>query len=187
MKKADLYEVAIKIAGLYFFYTTIEFLYEMIKTILFYYQTGVEASAFYGKEQLHTVMLLTISQFMIMLAFTLLLLINTKKIARIICTAEDYSESLSLNLEKKSVFEIALVIMGLTIIVWTLPDFCIRLKNHIELVQNDMATNYFDTTFTLTSGLKLVVAFVSLFFSRPLSVFLAGPAKDNNRKLKTEN
>lgn len=176
MKKADLYEIAIKIAGLYFLYTTLDFMFYMVNTIIYYSQLSYESVAF-GAGNADIAMLLSVSQFLTYLAFSILLLLNTKKMARIICRPEDYSEIVTMTLEKKTIFEIALVIMGLTIFVWTLPDFSIRLR---EFMLDERQTNYFDITFTLTSAVKIVVAFISIFFSRPISAFLVRSNKVQN-------
>jgi hypothetical protein len=71
----------------------------------------------------------------------------------------------------------SLVITGLLLVIWTLPEFAYKLKNYIQLLQINMTTKYNDTNFLITSAIKIVLGIIAVIFAKSISTALV---KDKN-------
>lgn len=130
MKKSDIYELAIKILGLYLVVPVIEHLREVITyaTILTQFQNNPEQ---FGDINQTPIFVVTLFNFLLLTAFAWLLIFRTRKLTNIICTKEDYSETAGLFTDKKNIIEIAMILVGLMTVIWTIPEFAVKLKNYV--------------------------------------------------------
>jgi len=176
MKKSDIYEIAIKILGLYLFFTSIGFLRDMLTTFAVLTQSKKNPDAFGDFDQT-PFFILSIANFAFVILFAAFLTLKTNTIVKFVCIPTDYAETTSLFADRKVIYEIALVIMGLLLIVWTLPDLAFKLKNYIQLVQSNMSTKDYDTNFIITSAIKIVVGLIAIIYAKSISTILI---KDNN-------
>lgn len=175
MKKSDIYEIAIKILGLYLFFTSIE----LFRYVLTTFYAIVEARQYpdsFGDINQTPFLILSITNFVGVIVFASLLTFKTATIVKFVCKPTDYNETSSLFADRKVIYEISLVIMGLLLIVWTLPDFAFRLRNYIQFIQSSIPTNYNDTTFIFSSCIKIVIGLVAIIYAQTISTVLA---KDN--------
>ncbi|MBK6953238.1 MAG: hypothetical protein IPH24_14700 [Crocinitomicaceae bacterium] len=175
MKKSDIYEIAIKILGLYLFFTSIALLRDMLTTLTVMTQAKQNPDAFGDFDQT-PFFILSIANFAFVILFAAFLTFKTKTITKFVCKPTDYEETSSLFADRKVIYEMALVIMGLLSIVWTLPDFAFKLKNHIQLVQSSMPTKDFDTNFIIASAIKIVVGLIAIIYAKSISTIVI---KDN--------
>jgi hypothetical protein len=175
MKKSDIYEISIKILGLYLFFTSIGLLREVLTTYTVITQIKQNQDGLSGIDQT-PLFFLSIANFAIVVLFALFMILKTKTITKLVCKPTDYEETSSLFIDRKSIYELALVIMGLLIIVWTLPDFAFKLKIYIQLVRSNMETNDYETNFIITSAIKIVVGLIAIIYAESISTILI---KDN--------
>src|SRR5439155_3946369 len=135
MKKSDIFEVAIKILGLYFLLTVIGTLRDVLTYVAFATQSKEysDASAQFNQAPF---LIVSIFIFMLLLAFALLLTFKTKVIVKKICSPTDFEETAHLFTGKKVIYEMALIIAGLLLILWTFPDFVFKLMNYLLVVRS---------------------------------------------------
>ena len=175
MKKSDIYEISIKILGLYLFFTSIGLLRDVLTTFAVMTQTKQNPDAFGDFDQT-PFFILSIANFAFVILFATFMTIKTKTITKFVCNPTDYEETSSLFADRKVIYELALVIMGLLIFVWTLPDFAFKLKNHIQLVQSNIPTKDYETNFIITSAIKIIVGLIAIIYAKSISTILV---KDN--------
>ncbi len=178
MKKSDIYEIAIKILGLYLFFTSIDLLRDLLTTFAVITQAKQNPDAFGNFDQT-PFFILSFSNFAFVILFAAFLTLKTKTIVKFVCKPTDYEETSSLFADRKVIYEIALVIMGLLLIVWTIPDFAFKLKNHIQLVQSNIPTKDYDTNFIITSAIKIVVGLIAIIYAKSISTIFV---KDNKNE-----
>lgn len=172
MKKSDFYEFTIKMLGIYMVISLIENLKEVIMSGIFLIQSQGDQQQI-NDFDLTPVFFVTLIIFLILIAFTWLLLFKTRKIASLICTKEDYAETTKLFTDKKTIVEIALIIVGLITIISAMPEFASRLKNYIYMSQYKYTTTMSDKTFILISGLKVVVGYIAIRYSKAISAYVS--------------
>ena len=178
MKKADLYELAIKILGLYLVVLVIGQLREILVLLMLFLQSRSDPQAFGSFNQTHVFWGYLLG-FIVLATFSGLLIFKNRQITRLICKPSDYEESVRLFAEKETIYEIALVLVGLVTIVLTLPDFILKLKNHITLVQADLPIQNYETTFLFTSGLKIIIGLIAIIYASQIASLLSKKKIDN--------
>ncbi len=172
MKKADIYEIAIKLLGLYLFYKSIDLLNGMLATVVLLTQAKENMMVF-GDVSQTPILLLTIGNFLTVIVLASFLTWKTKTIVSWICRPADYEDTAaSLPVSKEVIYEGALVLLGLIVVVWTLPEFLVKLKEHIDLVQSDTPRNQYDINFVLTSAIKIALGLLSIIYAKSLALIL---------------
>jgi hypothetical protein len=178
MKKSDLYELAIKILGLYLVVLIIGQLRDILVYLTILLQSK-SAPHVLGDFDQTPAFLVSLLGFIVLTIFSGLLIFKTKQITKLVCKPRDYEESISLFAEKEAIYEIALVLVGLVTIVLTLPDFIFKLRNHITLVQANLPIKDNDTTFLITSGLKIIVGLLAILYASRVSRLMTKKKNDN--------
>lgn len=163
MKKSDIYEVAIKILGIYFLVTIIQL---MVGSFAY-------LSAMFFSENLSSDNMLyagvSLFVFIVMILLDLCFIFKTDMIVRMICKSSDFEQDVPFTVSRKSVYEIALVLMGLIIIVWAFPDFIYKIWNYVQTLQ--MSTQNKSTL--ISSGIRIVVGLIAVVYSTAIANFLA--------------
>jgi len=177
MKKSDLYELAIKILGLYLVVLIIGQLREIIVLLMLFLQSRSDPQAF-GNFNQTPVFSGLILGFIVLTTFSGLLIFKTRQIARLVCKPSDYEESVRLFAEKETIYEIALVLVGLVTIILSFPDFIFILKNHFNKVQADLPIQNNETTFLITSGLKIIVGLIAVIYASQVASLLTKKKSD---------
>jgi hypothetical protein len=170
MKKSDIYEVAIKILGLYvLLFTCTSLLHEVIESygILKYSSGGEQIKSINTK-----LFILVVMHFVLVALFGAFLTLKTKTIVQYICSATDFEETVSFSMDKKVILEIALMVTGLLLIVWGLPDFLLKLKDHIYKVQSDFPRNENEVNFLILSGLKILIGGITVTYAKAIASYL---------------
>jgi hypothetical protein len=172
VRKSDIFEVAIKILGLYFLVTVIG----TLRDILTYVAFDIQAKQDSDPSQQFTLVPFFVASFVIfilMISFAFLLIFKTKAVVKRVCSPSDFEETAQLFTEKKVVYEMALIITGLLLIVWTLPEFAFRLMDYILLIRGGAHAKSYDTNFLIIAALKILVGFFSIAKAKSLSLFFA--------------
>lgn len=177
MKKSDIYEIAIKILGLYLFFTSIGLMRNVLTTFVVMTQAKQNPDAFGDFDQT-PFFILSIANFAFVILFAAFLTLKTKTIVKFVCRPTDYEETSSFFADRKVIYELALVIMGLILAVWTLPDFAFKLKSHIQLVQCNMPTKDYDTNFIITSAIKIFIGLITIIYAKSISTILVKDSKN---------
>jgi hypothetical protein len=179
MRKSDIYEFAIKILGLYLVVSVIEHLREVISYATILIQLHDKPEQIGGFDQT-PLLIVTLFNFLLLTTFTWLLIFKTRKLTSLICTKEDYSETTKLFTDKKTIIEIAIIIVGLMTIIWTIPEFAIKLKNYVYMAQNSFTTTMNDKTFLFIGGLKIVVGIIAISYAKSISSYVSKEKKKND-------
>ncbi|HEY6915780.1 MAG TPA: hypothetical protein VI413_13975 [Paludibacter sp.] len=182
MRKSDIYEVTIKILGLYLVVTVIEHLREVITYATVLIQYNDKPEQFGGFDQI-PVLIVTLFNFLLLTTFTWLLIFKTRKLTSLICTKDDYSESTKLFADKRTIVEIAIILVGLMTIIWTIPEFAIKLKNYVYMAQNSFTATMNDKTFLFIGGLKIVVGIIAISYAKSISSSVLKEKKEDNDKV----
>jgi|GEM_PF-856110 len=172
MKKSDIYEIAIRILGLYLFIDVIG----SVRDLLTVFAAMVEDPQFsHG-----TFLVSGISTFVLLLAFSLLLIFKNKAIAKLICKSSDFEENVKLFATPKAVYEIAIILSGLLLIIRTLPDFAVKLRNYTQVEQMQGWHTKMDKNFLLISGIKLVVGLFAIVSAKPMAAYFGRNKKQTD-------
>ena len=177
MKKSDIYEIVIKVLGLYLFYTSIGLLRDVVTAFALMQEAKKDPHSFGDFDQT-TFFILSIANFVIVILFASILTFSTRTIVKLICKLTDYSETATLFADRKVIYEMAIAIMGLLLIAWTLPGLAFRLSNHIQLVQSNMPTKNYDTNLIITEAIKIVVGLIAVIFAKSISLILVRDSKN---------
>jgi uncharacterized membrane protein YidH (DUF202 family) len=90
-------------------------------------------------------------------------------IVKLICKSSDFEQDVPFTVSRKSVYEIALVLMGMIIIVWAIPDFIYKLWNYVQRLQMSIDNK----SSLIASGIRIVVGLVAVVYSTAIANFLA--------------
>jgi len=172
MKKSDIYEISIKILGLYLFFTSIELVREVLTSFAVMTQAKLDPVAFGNFDQ-SPFFILSIANFVFVILIATFMTFKTETIVKLVCKPTDFVETSTLFVDRKVIYEMALAIMGLLLIVWTLPDFVFRLKNYFQLIQSNIPNKVYDTNFIITSTIKIVVGLGVVIYAKSISTILA--------------
>ncbi|WP_157805340.1 hypothetical protein [Confluentibacter citreus] len=178
MKKIDLYEIAIKILGLYLIVIILSQLRDLIVYFTVWTQQKDNPELFGNFDQSPT-LIATGLGFVALTILSSILIFKTKQIAKLICRKNDFEDDITLFAERKTIYEISLVLLGLVTIVLTLPDFIYKLKNHINFVQANLPTTDYDKAFLMTSGIKIGIGLIAIIYSTEFSNILTKRRKKN--------
>ena len=107
--------------------------------------------------------------FVIMILLDLCFILKTHVIVKLICKSSDFEQDVPFTVSRKSVYEIALVLMGLIIIVWAFPDFIYKIWNYVQTLQ--MSTE--NKSSLISSGIRIVVGLITVVYSTAIANFLA--------------
>ena len=171
MRKSEIYEIAIKILGLYLF---ISILISLRESFSFLYVF----SAQYSPEQIdnykvYPELITFFVHFIVVTVLAFFFTFKSKTVVRLVCVPTDYEEEAKLLIDKRSIIEIALVFAGLMTIIWALPDFFVKIQHHIRLVQLNEPTTAYDRDFLLVSGLEILIGILVITFRNALSSYLS--------------
>ncbi|HOU97874.1 MAG TPA: hypothetical protein PLP65_03410 [Bacteroidales bacterium] len=176
MKKSDIYEIVIKIIGLYLFIKSIE----NFKEVIFYFtaisQKSQSPDIFGGIDQ-KPYLFISIGHLLLTLFIAIIFIFKTKVITALISKKDDYIENTAVSFNKKIIYEVSLTLAGLIIIIWSLPEFAIKLKNHIYLVKNNFSTNSAESEYIIITAIKLLIALIIIIYSKSISLFLSKESK----------
>lgn len=176
MKKSDIYEIAIKILGIYLVSILLWQLRDILASILLVIQSKSNPKIFEGFDQTPMI-IVSISAFLVVTFISWLLIFKTKSITKLVCKSTDYEDAVTLFAEKTTIYEIALTIVGLLLFVETFPDFAYKLKNYLQTIKNDYPQKQYETMFFVTSLIKIVTGIIAIVYSTQLAKFFAKKSK----------
>jgi len=150
------------------FFTSIGLLREVLTTVSVIVIDNQNANSL-GNSGATAFSILSLANFLFVILFASFLTFRTKSIVKFVCGTTDFNETTTLFADRKVIYEMALAIMGLLLIIWTLPDLAFKLKSYIQQTQSEMPTNNFDTNFIFASTIKIVVGLIAFLNAKSLS------------------
>jgi hypothetical protein len=160
MKKSDIYEVAIKVLGIYLLVADISKLPSLIAFIGNHVSSPLEQQA---AEQ-RNMMLINGLNFVFLMILAILLIAGTKRITRWITNESDYLENAKLFAERKVIYEISLVIIGGLLLVGTIPDFLYHLYTFANV--NEQSN-------IIQEGAKIFIGIITVAFAKRIGAYFA--------------
>ena len=160
MKKSDIYEITIKILGVYLLVSNLS---KVPGFFTFLKSFGAISSADHAGEQMN-LFWLNIANFVLMLAFAIFLIAGTRFITRLVTNTADRQENVKLFADRKVIYEIALIIIGGLLIVNALPDLLYRLYN---------LSNVSDQNSVISSVTKIFVGIITVAYGKRIAAFFA--------------
>jgi hypothetical protein len=161
MKKSDIYEITIKILGIYLLVADIS----KLPSLLTFVQNhgAVAMTTEQGSEQSNLLWINGLS-FLVLMVFAIFLIAGSKFITRLVTVRADREESVKLFADRKVIYEIALLIIGGLLIVNTLPDMLYRLYN---------LSNAGDQGLAISSITKLFIGVLTVAFGKRIAAYYA--------------
>jgi hypothetical protein len=172
MKKSDVYEIAIKILGLFMLTHLIDQSYSFIEVYrniaeLF----SNEGPDYFGTTKLHV--LLDSQNLLATIILVWLFIFKTRWLTRRLCKPADFTEDVKLFAEKRVIYEISMRITGLLMIAWTLPDFSLKIKSLISRANSRFEEGYnFD--FLWKYGIQILLGCILILAANAIASFLSG-------------
>jgi hypothetical protein len=161
MKKSDIYEITIKILGIYLLVADISKIPSLLTFVQNHSTTAMTAEQ--GSEQTNLLWINGLSFFLLM-GFAIFLIAGTKFITRFVTVTADREESVKLFADRKVIYEIALLIIGGLLIVNTLPDMLYRLYN---------LSNSGDQGLAISSISKIFIGILTVAYGKRIAAYFA--------------
>jgi hypothetical protein len=167
MKKADIYEIAIRITGIYLLVTSIYAIeYLLVSLLGFFQQSGA------GEYDQHIyLLLLPLCNIALLVGAAAFLLFKAKYIINKICSSSDFAEDVKLFVTPSALYEIALCIAGLFTIINALPDLFPAIKNYIEAEKFRTPFEKGDAGAIWKSVTRILIGVLVVLFAKQLSGF----------------
>jgi len=160
MKKSDIYEITIKILGVYLFVTNLS---KVPGFFTFLKSFSNISTADYPTQQMN-LFWLNVVNFALIFVFCLFLIFGAGLITRLITNTADKQENVKLFADRKAIYEIALIIIGGMLIVNTLPDLLYRLYT-LSSAENENGV--------ISSVTKMFVGILAVAFGKRIAIFFA--------------
>ena len=181
MKKSDIYEVTIKILGLYLAVSCFSIFGSLILGLSqFIYVSG---SDFNGNTKSNfnlgdIVLFLGEAAFILVyLRILRIMIFKTKTIVKKITVDSDYEENAKLFAEKQTVLEIALMIIGGISVVWAIPE--IGNKIYLLLSRSYKSNNY--VSYFISTLIQLVLGILIFLDAKPLAKYFLRDKKAEDK------
>jgi hypothetical protein len=160
MKKSDLYEIIIKVLGIYLLVADIS---KLPGLLTFLSAHGGNMNAAPEAEQISDLWINSL-QFILLCILAVFLIAKTKFITRLVTNTADYQDNVKLFADRKVIYEIALLIIGGLLIANTLPDLIYRIYN---------LTNAADQQSVISSCSRLFIGIMTVTFGKRIAAYFA--------------
>lgn len=171
MKKSDIVEIAVKILGLYLFIMVFQSIVELSSAILMITTFSYDSKD--AESWKNILILLSVFKLVLLTSFAILLTFGSATVTKKICRKEDFNSDASLIADKKTMIEIALIIIGGLLFTNELPAFTQALYTQISLVQQHIPAPETNESFLYVSFAKIVLGLILIFYSKLFSLWLS--------------
>ncbi len=170
MRKSDVYEIGVKLFGIYLLYNLFNLIREVILTFVMLLGSNNHLDKVGGPMQLGFLIVNLISV-VLLYTFFYLSVFKTRTITEIICKVDDYTENAQIILDKHAIYEIALTLIGLVIIALLLPDFVVKLECYFQRKQIGVLSNTNEMGRIISLGIKVMIGYIFIRYSRTIANF----------------
>jgi len=173
MKKKDLFDISIKIIGIFL----VLFSINSSKELLLY--NAVSNSSANMNEQ-NSVLLILLSNLILQLLIAFLFLLKSEVFVHFFIN-DDPTNNKALACNKFEAYRCGLILVGITLVILSLPSFIVNLFKYIYLVQNDVRNREFEFINFVTQGIKLLLSTTIIFCATKISAYFSSSKvyKDN--------
>jgi hypothetical protein len=183
MKKADIYEITLKTLGLYLFATAV---IGGIESVLSSFAFVGQAKENSDSSMNWTVYLvIAVAQLALLVFFSAFVFFKANFIVRKICPTTDFEENAKLFAEPKIIYEIALIVTALLLIIETLPQFGYELKSYYQAEHDRFFKANASLKYLWISTAKLLVGIFLLLLARQLSRYFGQKRKQVDERNET--
>lgn len=179
MKKSAIYEIAIKLGGLYLFFLSIMALKDVFVFGISYLKLKEDGFQDFDGNNIYIV-LGAISSFTLILAFAFFLTFHSEKIVRKICRAEEFETEINLKITKQGLYEIGLVISSFVLILDTLPNFLVKFREYLNLTEKDYLIGYDRIGFLWVAIARMIVGVLVIAGADMISSFIVKEKKTDS-------
>lgn len=180
MKKSDIYEITIKILGLYLFATSVISAIDGLIQAFGFVAMNKQEAGVDDHTNWNAYLIIAIANLVLLFAASAFLFFKAHYIVRKICSSSDYEENAKLFAEPKAIYEMSLIVTGLLLIIWTLPEFAYSLKNYIEAERLKVDHHTSDLKYMWLSVAKIVIGTFLLLLARQLSGYFGKSKKQTD-------
>lgn len=165
--------------GLYLGFLAIGLLIEALIAIPIFIRVLLKTNTDYFLDQV-MFLILNISNFVITFLLARWMIFKTEKIVKWITKPSDDEETMTLSVDRKTIYEMVLVIAGLLMLMHTFPVFLWKLKGYFDLrsISKSLFSNMYP--FDLIVIIKLVLGVLAIVFSKIIAEYLS---KKNNKTI----
>ncbi len=178
MKKSDIYEIAIKIFGLYLFVSSLDIANAAV-TYLGMVFAAKENPEIYGGYKLMPFVLIHLFNFFLVTFFSWLFIFRTNVVSARIYSPSDIEKEVHIISNTKEAYQTIITLTGLILIVWTIPDFLLKLNQYIYLTQQKVWHTSFDDNFLITASVKIVLGILIILFAKHAARYFVKDLKEN--------
>jgi hypothetical protein len=171
LKKSDVYEVAIKILGLYLIKDLLSSFSSVLMNLDVVWSSWGRDEEFGGIYFYSLFFSLLFSGAILFVMW--MFLFRTERVVEKICKPEDFSEQVRLVARKRDIIQVSIVITALVLLVWTLPEFIFRAGSYISAMRNHLGYTTSDVHFAIIGLLKVIAALIFLGFSGSLANYFS--------------
>ncbi|MEZ5015395.1 MAG: hypothetical protein R2794_14015 [Chitinophagales bacterium] len=185
MKRSDLYEVAVKMLGMYLLFTALLYFQYFITGVIGIFSISADLSSMMGFQMIY------ILQFVFAVVVGICIIRQSAKVTRWICKASDFEKDLNMQLSRQTIYEIAIVLLGLILLLGVVQQ-TVELITSFVIKQNTRdfmpSAGQNDLTIQLiTLILKVVIAFYALTQSANLSAALTRNKPQHSAELDKQD
>ena len=173
MKKADVYEVAFKVLGLYMLFPIVSSLRDLVLYISMMTFTRDMPGGSDIQEQYFLMLLSMALSLVLFIVLFFFFVFRASSLATRIAGKTGDENVPVLNWDKSILFQLAVFIIAGILLVWTLPDLCTRLYEMLKVAEEKNMVSPRDKSYLVSSIVKLVLALVGLIYFRPIGSRLA--------------
>lgn len=173
MKKTTVYEIAIRIIGIYALTLVV---YQIAAVVTSVMSLGISGKVTDDSGNGGILgLLIAVGSFVLVTIVPWFLLFKTQIILSWIFKPGDEDETLSIIVEPKVIYEMAILIAGILLVIWALPDFFLKFINYISVRIAHVAN---DVSYLEVYVVKIIVGCFAIAYANPIAAFFARRTKN---------
>ncbi|HBX63483.1 MULTISPECIES: hypothetical protein [Sphingobacterium] len=174
MKKTDLFDISIKILGIFL----VLFSINSTKELLLYNAVSINGT---NMNEQNSVLLILWSNLILQLLIAFVFLLKSEVFVHFFIK-DDPTDDKALACNKFEAYRFGFILIGITLVILSLPSFIVNLFKYIYLVQNDVLNRGFEFSNLVTQGIKLLLSIIIIFYATKISAYFSNSKvyKDNH-------
>ena len=169
MKKTDIFDITIRLFGLYFF---IHAIFSIKDLIIIVGTTAITASEKYDHGATTNLILVYCFNFVFQLLICCLLIFKSKFITDKLIKP-DSDVLITVSLDRQAILELASIIAGGLTLTFTVSKFGQQLVNYVAFIQNEYTFKFADKTSLIFSAINIIIGLVLIVKAKPIATLLA--------------
>lgn len=174
MTKSDVYEIAIKIFGIYLFCVALSLLSQLLLSFsIMLNQVELDmGNSKNGGQEYTAIFIVSLIHWIFILLTSYFFIFKTKLMLGWISDSSDATSQLDIHISRRSLFEIALVITGFFVVFMSIPDVAFSIRSLMYIASNEILTSSSrDQEILFFACTKIILGLCLLFFSKRIVGF----------------